>query len=366
MLHFLPMTEREAALAWSFLHVLTKERFDAIMQVFGSLEEGLKHLNPDLLRSLGCRQDTIEKTLVRFDEFDATNYEKRLKEKKISFLTIADDAYPKSLKEIGDPPPFLYYRGDLSILDQPCIALVGTRDMTMVGKRAAEMFTSAFVRAGMVTVSGLAFGIDAVVARETLHAKGKTVAALGHGLAMMFPTGNTKLAEQIVADGGLLVSEFPLDLPPDKYTFPARNRIIAGLSLGTVVLEAPRGSGAIITAELALEYGRDAFAVPGSPFDQNYAGSNDLIAKGQARLVTTPEEVLTEIGVIAPKESKKLHTVNSPAEEALLNILSSMPQKLDDILEKSRLDAGAASAALTMMELGGSAKNVGAGMWVRG
>ena len=354
-----------AALGCSYLNILTKERYDALLQVFGNLEEPLKILNEEMLKGLKCRADTIQKTLVRHEEFDAARYETQLKQRGISFLTISDEKYPKRLLEIGDPPPFLYYRGDLSILDQPCIALVGTREMSMLGKRAAELFTPACVQAGITTVSGLALGVDACVARETLLAGGKTVAALGHGLGMVYPQSNAKLAEEILAKGGLLLSEFPLDLSPDKYTFPARNRIIAGLSLGTIVLEAPKGSGSIITADLALEYNRDVFAVPGPIFDLGYAGCNELIAKGHARLVTHPDEVFTELGIIARAESKSTYAPKSPAESKVLQVLTTMPQKVDDLAERSSLDPGTLSATLTMLELAGAARNIGNGGWIR-
>ena len=356
----------EASLGWSYLNILTKERYDALLQVFGNLEEPLGILNEEMLRGLKCRADTIEKTLVRHEEFDAARYVSQLKARGISFLTISDALYPKRLLEIGDPPPFLYYRGDLSILDQPCIALVGTREMSSLGKRATELFTPACVHAGLVTVSGLALGVDSLVAKETLLASGKTVAALGHGLGMIYPQSNTKLADEIVEKGGLLISEFPLDLPPDKYTFPSRNRIIAGLSLGTIVLEAPKGSGSIITADLALEYGREVFVVPGPIFDTGYAGSNEMIAKGHARLVTHPDDVFQELGVIAPRaETKSTYAPNSPEETKVLGALTTMPQKIDDLAERAALDAGTLSATLTMLELAGAAKNVGNTGWIR-
>lgn len=353
------------ALTWSYLNILTRERYDALLQVFGNLEEPLKIINEEMLRGLRCREETIRRALIRLEEFDAEKYAVDLTSRGISFLTIGDDAYPKKLKEIGDPPPFLYYKGDLSILDQPCIALVGTRDMSALGKRAAELFTSAAVRAGLVTVSGLALGIDSVVAKETLLAGGKTVAALGHGLGMMYPQSNAKLAAEILKTGGLLLTEFPLDISPDKYTFPARNRIIAGLTLGTIVLEAPKGSGSIITAELALEYNRDVFAVPGPIFDEGYRGCNELIAKGHAKLVSTPEDVFTEIGVIAPEAQKSTYSPESPVEEKILAALTSMPQKVDDLLERSLLDASTVRSTLTMLELAGAVKNFGNGEWIR-
>src|SRR3989338_5696883 len=300
------ISSSDSTLLWWSLNILTKERYLAILDVYGSLDDAAKHLGEELLKSLGCKQETITRCLIQIEEFDAASYRSMLEKKNVQLLTLDDPAYPSRLKEVGDPPVFLSYKGDLSLLDQPTVGLVGTRKISAYGKRVAELFVPAFVSSGMITVSGLAQGIDAAVAEETLSVSGKTVAVLGHGLGMMYPQSNAKLAERILEKGGLLISEFPLTMSPDKYTFPARNRIIAGLSLGTVVLEAPKESGAIITAELALEYGRDVFAVPGQIFDENYEGCHMLIAKAQAKLVTTPLEVMQELGVIASEAGAKI------------------------------------------------------------
>jgi DNA processing protein len=239
--------------------------------------------------------------------------------------------------------------------------------MSAYGKRVTQEFVPAFVRARVITVSGLALGIDAEVARETLAAGGKTVAVLGNGLGSVFPQSNARLAEEIVKRGGLLLSEFPLDTPPDKFTFPARNRIIAGLSLGTIVLEAPEGSGALITADLALDYGREVFVVPGQIFDPNYAGCHGLISRGHGKLVHSPTEVLADLGIIAPEAGK--HTVYTPQNEderVILDVLTTMPQAMDDLVGRTKLPVAAVSSALTMMELAGAARNVGGNQWVRG
>ncbi|MEI8230669.1 MAG: DNA-processing protein DprA [Candidatus Peregrinibacteria bacterium] len=358
--------ERTVALTWSWLNILTKKRVDALLTLRSDLSEALQALDEELLRALGCREETVFKTLNRLEEFDPAWYEKELAKRKIAFLSFDDEGFPASIKEIGDPPVFLYSRGDLSVLSEPCIALVGTREMSPYGKRVAELFTPAFVQAGMVTVSGLATGIDAVVAAETMRAGGRTVAVLGHGLGSIYPQSNARLAEEIVEHGGLLLSEFPLDAQPDKYTFPARNRIIAGLSLGTVVLEAPVGSGALITAELALDYGRDVFAVPGQIFDPNFAGSHLLLASGQAKLVQKPEDVLIEIGIVGPDAGAvSAFTPSTPDEAALYKILTTMPQSLDDLVQRSGLAAGLIGATLTILELQGAVKGVGEGKWVR-
>ncbi|MBU0766522.1 DNA-processing protein DprA [Patescibacteria group bacterium] len=356
---------RKTALTWSWLNVLTKKRYDALTGVYGDMDTALGHVNEELLKGLGCREDTILKTLNRLEEFEVEAYEKELKKRGLEFLDIEDLAYPESLSTLPDPPVFLYYKGSLEILDQPCIACVGTREMSSYGKRIVEAFVPAFVRAGMVTVSGLAMGIDAHVAYETILAGGKTVAALGHGLAQIYPKSNAALAQRIVDNGGLLLSEFPLDQSPDKYTFPSRNRIIAGLSLGTVVFEAGKGSGALITADLALDYGRDVFVVPGQIFDEHFEGCHQILAKGHAKLVSGPSEVLVELGVVVSEKSQSQFVPKNDLEDSLFKILTTMPQSVGNLVDHSRLDAGKVNTTLTMLELAGAAKNVGNGMWVR-
>lgn len=354
------------ALLWSSLGILTAERYRAIKEVYGDLREAQKHLGEELLLSLGCRRDTIERVLLKLEEFDEDREAAALEKSGVRFLTLEDPQYPIRLREIADPPVFLYYKGDLDVLGQPCLGVVGTRKMSGYGRRITEEFVPEFVRAGLITVSGLAQGIDAVVAEETIRAGGKTVAVLGHGLGMIFPKSNEKLAKDILAQGGLLLSEFPLSQPPDTYTFPARNRIIAGLTLGTIVLEAPEESGALITAELALEYGREVFAVPGQIFDANYAGCNALLQEGEAKLVTRAADVLTEIGVIAPDtEKRSKYIAKNAAEEAILNVLSTMPQPVDDLVERTKMPPSQISATLTMMELNGAVRNAGNGQWIR-
>ena len=358
---------RTTALTWSWLNVLSAKRYTALTQVYSNLDDALVEISPNMLKELGCKDETMMIVMNRLEEFDPAAYEVELAKRDLELITIEDEQYPALLKTIADPPTFLYYSGDLSILSQPCIGLVGRREMSSYGQRVTESFVPDFVRAGMVTVSGLAYGIDAVVAKETMLAGGKTVAALGHGLGMIHPKENAKLAKDIVANGGLILSEYPIDARPDKHTFPGRNRIIAGLSLGTVVLEAGEGSGALITADLALDYGREVFAVPGQVFDPNFAGCHEVIAKGTAKLVTSAKDVLSDIGIVARESTEKESTYipSNAVEEAIIKVLTTMPQSSGDIVEKAGIETGVINSALTMMELAGAAKNVGGGQWVR-
>jgi len=359
------MTTRDAALTWSALGILSKRRYDALLQVYGDLDAALAALDDRVLKGLGCRPETIERTMKLLRSFEPDVYAAGLEKHGLTLLSIEGDDFPKALRTIPDPPVFLTYRGDLTALDQPCVGVVGTRETSRYGLRVCENIVEPIARAGVVTVSGLARGIDAEVARSTLRAGGRTVAVLAHGLAMIHPRSSAMLAGEIVDRGGLLLSEFPLEAPPDKYTFPARNRLIAGLSRATIVLEAGVGSGALITAELALEYGRDIYAVPGQIFDPNYGGCHRLIASGQATLLTTADDLLRDLGIVAPDPGRPSYTPRDEVEAAVWEVLTSLPQSASDIVDRSRLDAGTVNAALTMMELQGGAKNVGGGTWVR-
>lgn len=356
-------------LTWWHLGILTKKRMDALLQVYSSLQEALESLTADALRALGCRAETVSLVLERLRVLDVQVLQRELDTRGIRILMLGEAAYPARLSLIADPPVFLAVRGDSSVLSQPSVALVGTRNLSAYGRLVTESMVQSLVRAGAITVSGLALGIDAVVAQETLRTGGRTVAVLGHGLGSVYPRANAALAEQIVAGGGALVSEFPLDMRPDTYTFPARNRIVAGLTLGTVVLEAPEKSGSLITAELASGYGRDVFAVPGSVFDPHYAGCHRLIRSGQAQLAATGTDVLRSLGFAGAADHTAVHAAFVPQDaeqQAVHQLLTAMPQSLDDLVQLSERDAGSLNALLTLMELDGGARNLGGGQWVRG
>lgn len=357
----------ETALTWWWLNILNKRRYELLKKTFTTLDEALSQLDTPILRGLGLQEETVAMTMKRLSQLDVVREKERLQKKGVTLCSIEDDIYPARLREIADPPIFLSSIGDLSILNHPCIGVVGTRQMSPYGRRVVEAFLPTFARSGCITVSGLALGIDSAVARDTLDAHGRTVAVLGHGLSRIYPQTNERLASKIVDNGGLLLSEFPLDFEPNMYTFPARNRIVAGICLGTLVIEAPEESGALITARLALDYGRDVFAVPGLVFDNNMAGCHRLIANGHARLVTTPEDILQEIGVVhtANDAQQSLFLPQSTDQESIYAVLSGMPLSVDDIALRAKVSASGAATALTLMELAGAVRNVGAGQWVR-
>lgn len=357
----------ETALLWWYLNILpNRKRYDMLIETFGSLDEATRNMTSEMLRELGCKKETILEIFRKKEEFDPKKYETELQRRSISLISIEDDLYPGQLKTIEDAPVFMSYHGDMSVLNQPLIALVGTRNMSSYGKRVAGMLVPDLVRSGVVTVSGLALGIDAEVARETMRVGGKTVAVLGGGLGAIYPKTNELLAQEIVKSGGLLISEFPLHMTPERFTFPSRNRIIAGLSLGTVVLEAAEKSGAIITAELALDYNRSVFSVPGSVFDPQCNGCHALISKGEAKLISSAHDILLEVGIMASDRAEPiLFNPGTKDEECVWKTLTTIPQGIDELVDRSGVAVGTISTVLTIMELQGVVKNIGGGQWVK-
>lgn len=361
----MPIATQNILLCWACLNILTKKRYDFLLGTYGTLEDAWNALDEELLKKLGCRSDTIMKVLNDMEELNIQSHEMFMEKNGIRFLTIEDEEYPNALREIADPPVFLFAKGNLNVLTEPLIAIVGTRNMSAYGKRVIGDFVPAFIRSGLVTVSGLAIGIDAEVAKQSIEAGGKTIAVLGHGLGAIYPQANARLAEAIVEHEGLLLTEYPIHVSPDKYTFPARNRIIAGLTLGTLVAEAAAQSGSLITASLALEYGKEVFAIPGPIFDPNMEGTHHLIQKSGATLVTSANDVLQQLGIVASKEGSSNYRAQTEDEETLLKNLTTMPQSVDELSEKSGMAISSIHATLTLMELKGGAKNVGMGKWVK-
>lgn len=358
--------QSETALLFWWLNILNKKRYDQLVALCGSLDAALERLSPELLRGIGAREDTIHKTFARIAEFDPVPEFSMLQSRGVEVLSIEDPAYPRLLKETSDPPVFLSYRGDLSVLDHPCVAVVGTREMSAYGERLTEWLAPDLVRAGCTVVSGLAFGVDAVAAQTVLDHGGRTVAVLGSGLGVVSPKTNERLAELIVKNGGLVVSEYPFGEIGQPFMFPARNRIIAGLSLATVVIEAHAKSGALITARMALEENRDVFACPGQVFDPNFEGNHRLIAQSQAQLLTSADDVLKTLGIVAPASSSAPSDIAfaSPDEAVVHAALTTLPASVDDLVERTGKTAGELASLLTMLELAGAASKSGGG-WVR-
>ena len=284
----------------------------------------------------------------------------------ITFLWYDDDRFPARLRELPDPPACLYWRGAY-FPDAATLAVVGSRKATNYGRQVAEELVADLARSGLVIVSGLAFGIDAIAHQATLDAGGATIAVLGNGLHDMFPSTHRALGWEIIAKDGAVISEFPPGTPPQKQNFPIRNRIIAGMSLGTLVVEAAEQSGSLITARAALDYNRDVFAVPGPITSFVSAGPHGLIRLG-ATLVTSAHDILTALNLEQLDEETEARAIvpDSPIEATLLPLLSRVPIQLDELIRSSELEAAVVSSALTLMEIKGRARNLGGNRYVIG
>ncbi len=274
----------------------------------------------------------------------------------LEVTVISDLAYPKMLKEIYDPPAVLFSRGDLKILNNLCLAVVGSRQASSYGLAMARELTSDLARAGITIISGLAYGIDAAAHLATVKSGGKTAAVMASGLDQIYPSANRRLAHEILESGGLWLSEFPPQTAPLKQNFPFRNRIIAGLSSGTIVIEAAKSSGALLTAKHALESNREIFALPGNALSPTAEGTNELLKQG-AQLVTSAQDVLNVFGLKAT-QSQARESITTPLED-LLAQLPYEPKHLETLVRELKLPAAELIANLTILEIKGYIKDEG-------
>lgn len=281
-------------------------------------------------------------------------------------LTLADAAYPQSLLSADDPPLLLYVKGRVELLNRPMLAVVGSRNATAQGERDATAFAKAFGDAGLTVVSGLALGIDAAAHRGGLASPAGTVAVIGTGADRLYPARNAELAREI-ASQGVIVSEFPLGTPAHAGNFPRRNRIIAGLGLGCLVVEAAPRSGSLITARLAGDSGREVFAIPGSIHSPLSKGCHQLIRQG-AKLVESAQDVLEELRwplAPAPDASSEPTNVQGGAEAQVLALLGHSPVDLETLAARSGLTPAALLAMLLPMELAGRVAQLPGGLYQR-
>jgi len=298
---------------------------------------------------------------------DPKIYLQAVYERGIKVVSLLDRDYPANLRQISDAPPVLYYKGSLLPQDDLAIAVVGARYATVYGRQVTEGLVLELVNAGLTIISGLARGIDSIAHRAAIDAGGRTIAVLGSGVDLIYPPENKSLAEKIVQNGAV-VSEFPLGFPSVPSNFPARNRIISGLSLGVLVTEAAVDSGSLITAGCAAEQGREVFAVPGPVNSKMSVGCNNLIKEG-VHPATEAADILQVLDIERKQRqqetrNQKLETKNLTKEERkILELLDGQSKHIDIIVRESGLEIDKVSAALSMMEIRGFVKNYGLGMW---
>ncbi len=378
------MTEHEAYILLNMAAGnLSGVRFYALLQNFGSLRAVFEASEKDLVQVPGISSALAAKIVNGQKTFDLEQ-ELRLAERAgVSVITLEDDTYPELLREINNPPLCLYVRGTLPRnLAERSIAMVGTRNISQYGAKMARHLAESAAYCKWTTVSGIAVGVDTVVHQATVDAGGATIAVLGGGIAHFHPQENLKLAREILQTGGAVISEYPMHFIPTRYSFPQRNRIISGLTMGTVVIEAGLNSGSLITAACALEQNRHVFAVPGQADHENANGCNELIRKG-ATLVERFEHILEAFeflpgfsaATVCREEKEETNSDNqstsddspfaSPEDQQqeadllqlsdtdlrILNALKSGPKSIDAISNATGLSASEIMSAVIALEL---------------
>ncbi|RJQ26789.1 DNA-protecting protein DprA [Candidatus Parcubacteria bacterium] len=350
------MNEKEFCLSFSVAPGVGPKRFLDLISYFGSAEKAWKGSREDFERAgvKGKIYDVFDKFR---QSFDSSSYTKKLKEKDVNYVDCLSNFYPQKLKNIPNYPIVLYYRGNVDCLidDVNKIAVVGTRKMTSYGREVTEKLTEELVLNGFVIVSGLALGVDACAHRTAIENNGKTVAVLGCGADMCFPSENKFLYEKIIGDFGLVVSEYPLGVTPSKGTFPARNRIISALSEAVLVTEAGEDSGSLITAEEARKMGKKVFAVPGPITSELSCGTSTLIKSG-AKLVQSGRDILEEFDIVVGFSVKKTDVEKmdlTGEQKAVVKALQNEDLGVDVLAKKTGIAVAALIIIISELEMKG-------------
>lgn len=361
---------------------LGAQKMKILLDFFGAAENVWK-ANPADLKESRIGEALAGKIITEREKINPDEEWEKMEKENIRIVTLTDGNYPKLLKEIPNPPYILYVKsgdkefsakggsppdgragasgGNINLNERPMIAMVGSRKFTQYGKQAAENFARELARAGIIIVSGMALGIDSFAHRGALDGGGKTIAVLGSSLEdkNIGPRSNYELSKNIT-ENGALVSDFSLGISSVPGNFPARNRLMAGMTLGTIVIEAALESGSLITANLALEFNREVFSVPGSIFSPQSEGTNALIKSG-AKPAMSVKDILEELNIEKRSAQDQVKRIipATPEEEKILKKLSQDPAHIDTIAKLTKLEASAVSATLAVMEMKGMIRNIG-------
>lgn len=334
--------------------------FFKLLEFFGTAKiawlaekKRLEKLSPKLAEKIvaGRARIDCEKLLVEIQKAE------------INILTIKDKVYPANLAQIVEAPYILYFAGEIEPQDANAIAVVGARKATSYGREVTETLVTTLVAAGLTIVSGLARGIDSIAHKAAIDAQGRTIAVLGSGIDVIYPAENKNLYQKIIQNGAV-ISEFAPATPPKKENFPVRNRIIAGLSLGVLVTEAAAKSGSLITAGFAADFGREVFAVPGPVYSKMSEGTANLIKDG-AKLVYKVADILEELRIETklPRQGIRKEREEDAVKGAILEFLQDGPKQVDQIIRQLSLPTQQISSTLTILEITGKIKNLGAGVY---
>ncbi|MCM8798179.1 MAG: DNA-processing protein DprA [Candidatus Omnitrophica bacterium] len=359
------MEEIEALLILNSIEGLGTERLKYLKEKLGSFVKIFSQPEESLSKIEGMNKNLVGKIKRAYKDFDLKREIELIRENRITLLTLEEKNYPENLKEIYDPPYILYLKGDYKDSDANALAMVGSRLASYYGLSLAEKFSYLLALRGLTIVSGLARGIDTQAHRGALKAKGRTIAVLGSGLLNIYPQENKKLSEEIFQNGALF-SEFPLEYPPLRQNFPRRNRLISGLSKGVIVVEAGERSGALITADFALEQGREVFAVPGKVDSPTSRGTHTLIKEG-AKLVSSVEDILEELKLDMDylKEDNNKPFSLDEREGEIYTLLSDEPKYIDEIKMETNLQMSEVANILLKLELKGLIKQLPGKMFVK-
>jgi DNA processing protein len=356
----LRMTNKEIKywVGFSLIPRIGRVKLSQLESHFGNLEKAWR-ATPSELKHAGLDRGAVNAVTYWQSKISLDEEMEKLERYGVKVLTFHDKDYPSRLKEIYDYPPLLYIRGSILPQDEWCLAVVGTRRATVYGRQVAEEIVTDLARSQITIVSGLAKGIDSIAHHSALEAGGRSIAVFGCGLDVVYPAENAALARDIIQHGAI-ISEFPLGTRPRADNFPRRNRIMSGLSLGVLVVEADEKSGAMITASRALEQNREVFAIPGSILSPASSGTNRLIQEG-AKLVRDYTDILEELNLTAVAQQMELKEVipASDTEALLLKQLSAEPTHIDEVCCSTGLPVSTVSSTLSMMELKGLVKQVG-------
>lgn len=352
------MDDRAYWVGFNLVKGIGAVRLRALIDAFGDPMTAWQ-ATADQLQKAGLSPKIIQTLIQLRQQVDLDRLWQQIQAQGITVLTWEDENYPSRLKEIDQPPPVLYVRGEIRPEDNWAVAIVGTRRITPYGRQVAEDVATFLAANGVTVVSGLARGVDAVAHRATLKAGGRTLAVLGSGVDNIYPPEHKPMAEEISRQGAV-ISDYPLGTPPESVNFPPRNRIISGLSQATVVVEAGETSGALITATFAVEQGREVFAVPGNILAPQSKGTNQLIQQGAHPLLNLQDLVdILHLRKADQQQTARKVLPADPTEARILHVLGHEPLHVDDIQAELGLPIEQVSATLTMMELKGMIRPVG-------
>jgi len=352
------MNEKLYWLGFNLVKGIGAVRLRALKDYFCDLEKAWEAL-PSQLRETGLSARIVDNIISIRSSVNLDEYYKNIQSKGINVVISDEDIYPSRLKEIDQPPPVLYIRGELIEDDYWAVAVVGTRRVTAYGRQVTDELSTYLAQNGITVISGLARGVDAIAHQSAIRAGGRTIAVLGSGVDRVYPPEHRNLSDQIISQGAML-SDYSPGTPPDSSNFPPRNRIISGLSMAVVVVEAAETSGALITASFAGDQGRDVFAVPGNIFAPQSKGTNHLIQQG-AHPLLSGRDLLDNLNLTRVNEQRTIrHAIPTDKTEVnVLNVLGREPIHIDEIREQTGLPMESVSAALVMMELKGMVQQVG-------